>query len=124
MILDTDVIIEVLRGNRRTSSWVKERWAAGDTLHYSPVTRAEVRSGARPAERATIAALFGSMQALPIEASTGDLAGDQLRRYARSHGVQLGDALIAAAALEHGQQLATFNRRHFPGVAKLAAPDR
>ena len=71
-----------------------------------------------------ISALFSSLTALPVEATTGDLAGDQLARYARSHAVQLGDALIAAAALEHGDDLATFNTKHFPGLKGLITPDR
>jgi predicted nucleic acid-binding protein len=68
--------------------------------------------------------LFESLEVLPIEASTGDLAGDQLSRFARSHGVQLGDALIAASALEHGEDLATFNAKYFPGLKVIITPNR
>ena len=124
MIVDSDVIIEALRGNTRTAAWIRRLHAAGTPLRYSPVSRAEIRAGARPKERAAISALFDSFTVLPIEASTGDLAGDQLAKYARSHNAQLGDALIAAAALEHGDELATFNARHFPGVKKVVTPAR
>lgn len=124
MIVDSDVIIEILRGNSRTTAWLQKHRTAGTGIRYSPVTRAEVRAGARPKERAAISALFESIDVLPIQASTADLAGDQLARYARSHSVQLGDALIAASALETADELATFNSRHFPGVKKLATPDR
>jgi hypothetical protein len=34
-------------------------------------------------------------------AATGRLAGDYLRRYRKSHATELGDALIAAAAVKH-----------------------
>ena len=33
---------------------------------------------------------------------------------ARSHGVQLGDALIAATAAVHDAELWTRNRKHYP----------
>lgn len=124
MILDSDVIIEILRGNSRTVEWLSSQKAAGNVIRYSPVSRAEVRAGARPKETAAISAFFASLVVAPIEASTGDIAGDQLSRFAASHGVQLGDALIAAAALEGGDELATFNSRHFPGVKKTAQPVR
>lgn len=124
MILDSDVIIEVLRGNSATVRWLREQRAAGIALAYSPVSRAEIRAGSRPAERPAIAALFGSLMAIPIDASTGELAGELLAKYARSHGVQMGDALIAASTLESRNDLASFNTRHFPGVPRMVRPDR
>ena len=122
MIVDTGVLIEVLRGKEQTKAWLESR--SRGPLRYSPVTRAEIRAGARPRERAAISALFAGMDALVIDEGTADLAGDQLARHAASHGVQMGDALIAASALEHGDELATFNARHFPGVKRLLRPDR
>jgi len=124
VIIDSDVIIEVLRGNTKTTAWLRKVRDSGSAIRYSPVTRAEIRAGARVRERAVISALFESLAVLSIEASTGDLAGDQLSRFARSHSVQLGDALIAATALEHGEELATFNAKHFPGLKRIFAPDR
>lgn len=124
MIIDSDVVIEILRGNPRTVAWLRQRRSAGEVLRYSPVTRAEVRAGTRRAEQASISAFFASLEALPVAASTGDLAGDQRARFAASHGVQLGDALIAAAAIEHRDDLATFNTRHFPGVKRIVRPER
>ncbi|MDP9326311.1 MAG: type II toxin-antitoxin system VapC family toxin, partial [Candidatus Dormibacteraeota bacterium] len=119
-----DVIIEILRGNPTTVAWIRKQRASGEVLRYSPVTRAEVRAGARPSERAAISGLFESLVAVPIEASTGDLAGDQLARFAASHGVQLGDALIAASAIEHRDEVATFNSKHFPGIKRIVRPAR
>ena len=124
MIIDSDVIIEVLRGNTKTTAWLRKVRDSGSAIRYSPVTRAEIRAGARVRERAAISALFESLAVLSIEASTGDLAGDQLSRFARSHSVQFGDALIAATALELGEELATFNAKHFPGLKRIFAPDR
>ncbi|KQU66138.1 MULTISPECIES: PIN domain-containing protein [unclassified Rhizobacter] len=36
-----------------------------------------------------------------------------------SHGLQMGDALIAATALEHGQPVLTGNVKHFAAVPHL-----
>ena len=44
----------------------------------------------------------------------GRRAGAYLARYARSHGVELADALVAAAATTAGLHLWTLNRKHYP----------
>ena len=47
------------------------------------------------------------------EADTGRRAGGHLSRYARSHGVEIGDALAAAASTT-GLHPWTLNRKHYP----------
>ena len=124
MILDSDVLIEVLRGNAQTARWVATEASTGETLRYSPVSRAEIGAGMRAKEEMGIAALFAGLDAVTIDATTGALAGERLRRYRRSHGLELGDALIGASAVQYGERLATFNRRHYPGITRLTLPDR
>ncbi len=124
MILDSDVLIEILRSNPQTSRWVAAQASTGETLRYSPVSRAEIGAGMRRGEEEGIAALFAGLDAMTIDATTGELAGERLLRYRRSHAVELADALIGASALQHGERLATFNRRHYPGIPHLTSPDR
>jgi len=59
-------------------------------------------------------ALFAALTCVPIDAEIGRRAGEYLRLYAKSHGVELGDALIAATASIHGLTLWTRNRKHYP----------
>jgi predicted nucleic acid-binding protein len=124
MILDSDVLIEILRSNPRTSRWVAAQASTGETLRYSPVSLAEIGAAMRRGEEDGIAALFAGLDAVTIDSTTGSLAGERLRRYRRSHALELGDALIGASVLQHGERLATFNRRHYPGITQLASPDR
>ncbi len=115
VLIDSDVIIEFLRG--RDAALQERLGALADAdalLAYSPVTVAEVWHGMRPGERGVIEALFGSMVCVPIDAEIGRKAGEYLRLYRRSHGVELGDALIAATAGTHGLKLWTRNRKHYP----------
>jgi hypothetical protein len=37
---------------------------------------------------------------------------------------QIGDALIAATAIESSDELATFETKHFPGLRRVVKPDR
>jgi predicted nucleic acid-binding protein len=115
ILADSDIIIEVLR--RRDDS-VLSRWSEVVTseaeIVCSPITQAEVWHGARPSEHVAIFELFETVACVPISGEIGRTAGDLLRRYAKSHGLGLGDALIAATTLRSGAALWTRNRKHYP----------
>ena len=56
---------------------------------------------------------------LPITPVITDRATELMEAFALSHGMQLGDAFIAATAIEHGLTVLTGNVRHFSPVAGL-----
>ena len=115
VLINSDVLIEVLRARDRN---ILERWdklSQDDTpLFFSPVTIAEIWHGALPHEQSTLNALFSNLQSVPIDSVIGRRAGDYLRRFAKSHHLELGDALIAGTASLHGLALWTRNRKHYP----------
>ena len=79
MILDSDVLIEILRSNARTARWVAAQASTGEALRYSPVSRAEVGAVVRAGEENVVAGLFAGLDAVSIDATTGELAGERLR---------------------------------------------
>lgn len=81
---------------------------------YSPVSAAELWAGARPAVYEVLHTLFNALTCIPVEAETGRQAGDYLRRFRKSHSVELGDALIAAGAVSRSALLWTRNRKRYP----------
>jgi len=115
VLIDSDVLIEVSRG--RDAS-ILSKWAGlsmSDALIlFSPVNEVEPWAGARPAEYDSLAALFDTLACAPADSAVGRRAGDYLRRYRKSHSVELGDALIAATAVIHSAMLWTRNREHYP----------
>jgi predicted nucleic acid-binding protein len=115
VLVDSDILIEVSRG-RDTD--IVSRWTelsrSDVVILYSPVSAAELWAGARPAEHDALNNLFGVLKGVAIDAATGRQAGDYLRRYRKSHAVELGDALIAASAVLNGATLWTRNRKHYP----------
>ncbi len=115
VLVDSDILIEVSRGHDRhiLSRW-KELGDSSNPILYSPVTAAELWAGARPHEHETLTNLFRTLVCAPIDSETGRQAGDYLRHYGKSHGVELGDALIASAALLNRAELWTRNRKHYP----------
>lgn len=115
VLVDTDVLIEVSRGrdNAIVSKWV-ELSQSDELILYSPVTAAELWAGVRPPEYEALTRLLESMICVSIDAPTGHQAGDFIRQYRKSHSVELGDALIAAAAVLNRAALWTRNRKHYP----------
>lgn len=127
VLVDSDILIEVSRGRetRIVEAWAQLR-DSGEMPICSPVTVAELWHGARSSDRELLNRLFGAFLVVPIDQDTGRKAGDYLREYHRSHGLALGDALIAAAAAIHGAELWTRNRKHYPmkGVSFYQEPRR
>jgi predicted nucleic acid-binding protein len=115
VLIDSDILIEVSRARDAAILARWEQLSRGDTpLLCSPVTVAELWHGARPHEYATLNALFAAIHCIPIDARIGIRTGEYLRTFARSHHVELGDALIAATVSVHELALWTRNRRHYP----------
>jgi predicted nucleic acid-binding protein len=107
ILVDSDVLVDHLRGHRR--------FVAGtDELHVSTVTRAELFSG-RGGEERRIRRLLEAMVDIPVDAAIAERAGRLRRGTAR----RLPDALIAATALEHRLTLVTRNLRDFEGIRAL-----
>ena len=78
------------------------------------VAFAEIWAGLRPGEEAVTEAFFHARGDVVLDAAVGRRAGAYLSKYSRSHGLELADALVAAAASTAGLRLWTLNRRHYP----------
>ena len=115
VLVDSDILIEVSRGRDSAivAKWI-ELSESDALILFSPISAAELWAGARPPEYAKLEALFAVLVCVPAEASVGRRAGEYLRRYRKSHAVELGDALVAAGAVASGGRLWTRNRKHYP----------
>jgi predicted nucleic acid-binding protein len=115
ILVDSDILIEVSRGHNSqiVAQWL-ELSESDSAILYSPVSEAELWAGARPPEHKVLLNLFAALICVPIDAKTGKQAGNYLRQYRKSHGMELGDALIASAAFLNSAALWTRNRKHFP----------
>ena len=115
VLVDSDILIEVSRGR---DAQIVARWMnlsnSDDAVLYSPVSVAELWAGASPKQYEVLKNLFLALTCVPIDEEAGRRAGAYLRQYRRSHAVELGDALVAAAATASGAELWTRNRKHYP----------
>jgi hypothetical protein len=111
ILIDTDVLIDYMHGYPEAVVFVK---SVSARAKLSVVTTAEVYSGARAAEMKQIGAALRLFPQLAVTRQVAVRGGLLRNQYAKSQGLKLGDALIAATAQEYGLELATLNVRHFP----------
>ncbi len=114
ILLDSDVIIAWLRGYQPVSDTILDLLENGHGLLWTPVSIAEIFAGARKSEIAKLETLFQILETLPVTESIGKKAGHYLQKYTKSHGLEMGDALIAASASMAGLSLWTINKKHYP----------
>jgi predicted nucleic acid-binding protein len=115
LLLDTTVLIDVLRGRRGTVDRLSR--AAGDnkTLWTCAINVEETVRGLRPSEAGAAKLLFEGLRIAPLGRGEGALAGEWRRVFAqRGSTLAQADCLVAAAAVGVGATLATGNPRDFP----------
>jgi predicted nucleic acid-binding protein len=114
LLLDTTVLIDVLRG-RRAAARLLEMRSSGEVPFVCCINVEEVWRGLRQEEEDAAGRLLDGLRLAPLGAAEGRRAG-RWRRDAAAAGTTLSqaDCLIAAAASGVGARLATGNPRHFP----------
>jgi predicted nucleic acid-binding protein len=113
-LLDTNILILCFR---KTDGYreLLDTLAKDDTLYISAITRLEIVRGMRDHEQKATFDLLDSLETIDVTIEIADKAGELIRQW-RTKGIILGDAdaIIAAAALNHGLALVTTNEKHFP----------
>ena len=115
VVIDTDIIIWILRGNKDIEELFKK--VVNETDGYifiTPIQIAEIYAGIRQKERPDAENFIESLSVIDINKSIGRLAGDFINRYGRTHNVTIADAMIAASAKLNLFKLWTLNKRHYP----------
>ena len=119
-LLDTDVLIEYLRGRSQAAEFLE---AIEGELMLSAITVAELFSGVHGSEEMDALDQFMlAFQVVPIDDRPARQGGLIRQQYHPSHGIGLADAIIAATALDREAQLLTFNRRHYPMLQDARQP--
>jgi predicted nucleic acid-binding protein len=121
-ILDTTILVDVLRGHIQAVDYML---ALEEVPVCSEVTRVEVLRGLRSDERRPAERLFQQLRWFPVDEAIARVAGELGRGLRRSHsGIGVADLIIAATAEQLGLPLATTNVRHFPMIKGLRPPYR
>lgn len=119
ILLDTTVLIDVLRNRNQRRSLLAALVRSGCLLATSTISIAEVFSGLRSGEEEATRALLDQLDSIPVSAPIAERAG-QLKASLRREGQtrSITDMIVAATALENELTVATDNVKDFqlPGL--------
>lgn len=120
LVVDTSVLIDHLRGDRRATDLLRTASEDGHELWSVTPVRTEILAGALPGEAGPIDRLLGQLRWLDVTTELADAAGRLAQTFRRSHpGVDTVDYLLAATTEHLAGQLVTQNVRHFPMLPGL-----
>jgi predicted nucleic acid-binding protein len=117
MLIDTDVLIDYLRGLDQAQNFIA---SLPEQVYISAITVAELHVGVRNGkERATLTEFLDTLETIALDTELAAEGGLIRRDYGKSHGIGLNDALIAATALKNRLQLVTLDGERYPMVKNV-----
>lgn len=119
LILDTSVIIDFLRQDNKTNTWLYSLSLEKHQFATSIITHTELFAGKsvweKQAARSELETIFSGIKLIPLTQSISTTAG----KIRAQHQVDLIDAIIAATAIEQNLPLATLNPKDFSPLKPL-----
>jgi len=115
-LVDTDVIIDILRGIKGSKEFLLNIFNEG--IFLSVISMAEIFSGKEtrdPIKHEKILRFLSHFEVVPLTQEIAILGGAIRRDYQ----IGLADALIAATAIHNGLTVVTHNTKHFEKVEGL-----
>lgn len=116
-LVDTDVLIDFLRGNEKAVSLIEK---ISSQMILSPIVIAELYAGVKGDDEMSVLSNFTSFfRIVPINSEIAKTGGLYKRDFGKSHGIGLADALLAATAFQENTEIITLNIKHYPMVTGL-----
>ena len=113
-LIDTDILIWVLRGNKRYEEFLQKVKYDGP-LSISTVTVAEVYKNIFPSEIVKTENILSELQTWDVTVSVAKQGGLYWQEHSKAlRNLNLTDCLIAATANVNNLTLITLNIKHFP----------
>ncbi len=117
ILLDTDVLVDFLRGHSKAVAFVNAHSAR---IILSSIVVAELYAGVKgDAEQVALDNFVSIFRVVPVSAEIAKAGGLYKRNYVKSHGVGLADAILAATADAENTELKTLNTKHYPMFKNL-----
>lgn len=120
ILLDTDILVDFLRGCSKAVVYIKTHYAQ---IILSTIVVGELYAGIRDDEELEkLDNLVSLFRLIPVTAELARSGGLYKRDYHKSHGVGLADAIISATADSQKAELKTLNIKHYPMLKGLKPP--
>ena len=113
-LIDSDILIDHLRKEKNALHFLGREIENDSLLFVSVISRVEIYAGMRKGEEDIVKSLFVMLAPVDVDAMIADRAGAYLRKFGKSHALNIGDSLIAATAREMELRLVTRNVKHYP----------
>jgi hypothetical protein len=115
ILCDTDIFIEAFKNNTLATDSLRR--IGFKNIALSAITLMELYFGAlNKRELAKIKSRLQKLEIINLDQKITETAINMIERYAKSHGLHIPDALIAATAICGGMQLLTYNVKDFKFV--------
>lgn len=118
MFLDTDVLVDCLRGHPPAKGWLSHN--SGVEFLVPGIVAMELVMGCpNQMELQRMRKLLASFRVVWPDVDDGERAYELLAAYRPGSGLSIPDSLIAAMAIGRNAKLYTFNLKHFRAIAGL-----
>ena len=116
-LIDTDVLIDISRGNTNAADFVD---ALSGDIFIGRISAMELIIGARNKKDQKVIEKFVSLYSIKeLSDAIGLESHQRLKQYSKSRGLTLADALIAATAIVNDLVLVSRNAKHFQPIKEL-----
>lgn len=113
--IDSDILIWHLRGDKKALHFFQDLQKKQTyELWIGAVQRAEIVFFMQPEEEENTLLFLSLFKTAPIDQPCVDAAGILYRKWHRSHGVDINDALLVAQVMRTGGKIYCLNKRHYP----------
>jgi len=110
ILLDTNILIEILKGNQETISRVESI----DNIAISAISAMELYYGAfNKAEVKKLENFMTLFEIIDLNEQISQTSTRLIKTYAKSHNLDIPDSLIASTALVNNYKLFTYNLKDF-----------
>jgi len=117
ILLDTNILIEILKGHQKTIEKVESFHA---TLAVSSISVMELYYGAiNKAELNKLEKFVSLFHRVQLDENISIQATKLVKLYAKSHNLDIPDSLIASTALVHNTKLFTYNLKDFKYIKNI-----
>ena len=118
ILCDTDIFIEAFKNNTLATGSLRR--IGFQNIALSAITLMELYFGAlNKRELVRIKSRLQKLEIINLDHEITVTAINMVERYAKSHGLHIPDALIAATAICRGMQLLTYNVKDFKFVERI-----
>ncbi len=116
-ILDTNILIEILKNNQQT---IKQVGLLESHLQVSVISAMELLYGARnKQELLKLQQFLELFEVLHIDNGISKKALKLILEYSKSHALDIPDGLIAATCIQHKLSFLTYNFKDFRFIPEL-----